>query len=391
MSKAFDFARSIEGSGSFDGLALPSSTSSTAGVAGEIRNNNGTIERWSATDFVPRWRPIDEDAQPNPLINYLVIGGGGGGGAAHQGGGGGAGGYRTSWGTGNVSGGLSPAETALTISLNTAYTLTVGAGGSGGSAASPGATVNTAGWGGRGGDSTFASITSFGGGGGGTYHGGVANAVPNNQGSVGSSGGAPNVGSAVAVPANAATSTQGFRGGNRGAINHANDFCGSGGGGAGGQGEDQLVLPQVPRDGGVGLESNITGTATYRGGGGGGGRYYNSGTIAGLGANEIGLGGQGGGGNGGHEANGITPTAGTANTGGGGGGGGYTTNNHGAAGGSGIIILRGLSGLIATFSAGVTVNGTTTSSSQAVAGTTVGNDLVWVVTAASGDTVTFST
>ena len=154
MSKAFDFAKSIEGSGNFDGLALPSSSSNAAGVPGEIRNNNGVIERWSSTDFIPRWRPIDEDAVTVPIIHFLVIAGGGAGGGEGQAGGGGAGGYRTSWGTGNVSGGLSAVENPVIITLGTSYPITVGLGGAG--------VVNNQG--NKGNDSTFATITSEGGG-----------------------------------------------------------------------------------------------------------------------------------------------------------------------------------------------------------------------------------
>ena len=61
-----------------------------------------------------------------PEINYLVVAGGGAGGAANFGGGGGAGGFRTSAGT---SGGGASAESALTLTSGTTYTITIGAGG----------------------------------------------------------------------------------------------------------------------------------------------------------------------------------------------------------------------------------------------------------------------
>ena len=81
--------------------------------------------------------------------------------------------------------------------------------------------------------------------------------------------------------------------------------------------------------GGNGLQSSISGTATYYGGGGGGG-LYSTGTP--------GAGGLGGGGAG--VTGGSTPgVAGTANTGGGGGGTDYPGGNSGA-GGSGIVIIR---------------------------------------------------
>ena len=66
-------------------------------------------------------------------VSYLVIAGGGGGGnaASNDGGGGagGAGGYRTSYGTGSISGANSTVESKLTLSKGVAYTVTVGAGG----------------------------------------------------------------------------------------------------------------------------------------------------------------------------------------------------------------------------------------------------------------------
>ena len=62
---------------------------------------------------------------------------GSGGGAGDYGwgaghGGGGAGGYRTSYGSGNISGGNSPVESRLTLSKGVLYTIVVGAGGNGG-------------------------------------------------------------------------------------------------------------------------------------------------------------------------------------------------------------------------------------------------------------------
>ena len=62
-------------------------------------------------------------------VDYLVIAGGGGGG--YLGGGGGAGGYRTSFGTGNINGGQTPVESFLTLNTGTQYTVSVGAGGIG--------------------------------------------------------------------------------------------------------------------------------------------------------------------------------------------------------------------------------------------------------------------
>ena len=370
MSKAFDFARSIEGSGGFDGLALPSSNAVTAGVPGEIRNNNGVIERWSSTDFIPRWRPIDEDAVTVPTIHFLVIGGGGAGGGEGQAGGGGAGGYRTSWGTGNVSGGLSAVETAVTVTLNTAYPITVGEGGTG-----VAGTVGN-----KGGDSTFATITSEGGGPGSDDN---KSGVNHNG---GSGGGTGTRATSFTV---AGTANQGFDGGiglgATGGGTYTNYYTAGGGGGAGGAGGTAQVSVSDSGFGGPGLSSDITGTPTYRAGGGGGGHGYN--TSHGY---AYPVGGIGGGGNAQHG----TGNPGVDNTGSGGAGAGsYNASYAGGDGGDGVIILRGIDGLVARFSSGVTVNGTTTTqANQLVTGTSVGStDRYWEITAANGGTVTFST
>ena len=68
-------------------------------------------------------------------VNWLVVAGGGPGGAGNQrsnttndrGGGGGAGGLRTSFGSN--SGGGASAESALSVTVGTQYTVTIGAGG----------------------------------------------------------------------------------------------------------------------------------------------------------------------------------------------------------------------------------------------------------------------
>ena len=365
MSKAFDFARSIEGSGSFDGLVIPSSNAAAAGVAGEIRNNNGEIQRWSTADFVPQWRNIDEEAQPNPFVQYLVIAGGGGGASGRFSGAGGAGGYRTNFGTGNISGGLSPVEAAKTLTLNTALNITVGAGGAGG--------TGTQNPGSKGGDSTFDNITSEGGGFG-------TASISNNTtaGGDGGSGGASGDGSGSGLggPGGSGTAGQGFDGG-RGCHVGSDWAGGGGGGGAGSAGTDCVVATRVAGNGGDGLASSITGTSVTRAGGGGGGSTNTGGAAGSGGGGQGNTGGAGG--------------AGTANTGGGGGGadGG---GDAGGAGGSGVIILRTTAGLVARFTAGVTVNGTAvTVDNTAVSGTTVGSDLLWIITAASSDTVTFAT
>ena len=114
---------------------------------------------------------------------FLIIGagGGGGGGEPHtsgdQAGGGGAGRYRTSYGSGNISGGLSAVESDLTINKGVPIPVSIGAGGAGGS--------DSGYKGSNGSDVYFYNIYSIGGGGGGTEEG--YNDIAGNSG--GSSGG----------------------------------------------------------------------------------------------------------------------------------------------------------------------------------------------------------
>ena len=91
-------------------------------------------------------------------IEYLVIAGGGSGGS--DGGGGGAGGYRTSYGSGNISGANSAVEGDLAFIKGDTFTVTVGAGGA--------AVTNAVG--NNGSNSVFSTITSTGGGAGGMDH-----------------------------------------------------------------------------------------------------------------------------------------------------------------------------------------------------------------------------
>jgi hypothetical protein len=107
----------------------------------------------------------------------------------------------------------------------------------------------------------------------------------------------------------------------------ASEF-GGGGGGAGGNAPTGSTAV-----GGIGVQSSITGTATYYGGGGGGGL----GTSY---SQSFGAGGQGGGGYG--ASNSGPAAAGSPNTGGGGGGGTAfrgTSSGANGAGGSGVVII----------------------------------------------------
>jgi hypothetical protein len=108
----------------------------------------------------------------------------------------------------------------------------------------------------NGSDSVFATITSTGGG------GGAAQGV-NGAGLPGGSGGGASFGVSTALHAGGAgTANQGFRGGNKSAINFAQ---GCGGGGAGAQGVDSTAsASNDPTVGGAGVSSSITGSSVRR-------------------------------------------------------------------------------------------------------------------------------
>jgi len=238
--------------------------------------------------------------------NFLVIAGGGGGRPSTDsgpGGGGGAGGYRTSTG---ISGANSTAESQLTLSPGTVYTITVGAGG----------TSNA-----NGSNSVFSTVTSVGGGRGNSLGGSGGGAVINGTGFAG-------------------TANQGQAGGN-GSTNHggypfADQGAGGGGGSftVGGNASGGGGGTGVGGVGGDGTASSITGTSVTRAGGGGGGRRNTSGRSAG----GSGVGGDGGG------ATTFVGGNGTVNTGSGGGGGGSSSGYipgtaAGGSGGSGLVVI----------------------------------------------------
>ena len=103
--------------------------------------------------------PMTTDLHRNISFScdFLVVAGGGEGGAGGQnfgnGGGAGAGGFRTSYGTGNINGGGNALDSAKTIVLGVEYGVVIGAGGSGGSSSASGNSN-------PGGSSVFADITS---------------------------------------------------------------------------------------------------------------------------------------------------------------------------------------------------------------------------------------
>jgi len=343
-----------------------------ATILGSIRENttDNKVEVCTANGGTPLWQFLEE-AGPTfvPLtVDYLVVAGGGGGGSSSSGGAGGgaggAGGYRTSYGTGNISGGNSPVESALNLTIGTSYTITVGDGGAGGPAASP---INAAPPSGTKGDnSVFASITSEGGG----YGVGQNQGTGGSGGSAGGGGGGSSPGSG-----GTGTSSQGSNGGT-GTSNCASNACYLGGGGGG---ASQAGSSVQGGKGGDGLSSSITETSVIRAGGGSGGSYGP------IGWNDPIAGGAGGGGDAGVQANGYVGQPGSANTGGGGGGATWYTNQNskkGGDGGSGVVILRYPRAYTITLQTGVGFISSTATLSAT-------SEKVTTITAGSG-TITFA-
>lgn len=273
--------------------------------------------------------------------SVVIIAGGGAGGAGAWAGGGGAGGI------------VYIAAKSLTPS--TAYSTSVGAGGTSGIASITDAVANRST---NGSDSWFESSSTFvakGGGAGASYSYGQGS-VPYSicDGSAGGSGGgAPecnnagysNDGGATnqSTPAGA-TSSFGTAGGGTAIAAYAS---GGGGGGAGLPGT-AVTTTQTAGAGGAGTTSfsvYLTALTSAMSGVSGWATATSGGYIAGGGggsANTPGSGGVGGGGAGGNNVsatkNGV---AGATNTGSGGGGSGYASaTGLGGAGGSGIIIIR---------------------------------------------------
>jgi len=243
-----------------------------------VFNNNGTLTRNASYNNITD-------------IEYLVVGGGGASGSL---GGGGAGGYRCSV-EGEMSGGGASAEPKVTLTNNT-ISVVVGTGGASGMTNGNPSSITSTNW----------NVTSDGGGYGASNTG--SNGVSGGSGASGGgsccnwngcgSGGGSNV------------AGQGYPGGHSSAFYGTDGGSGGGGAGAAGQGrQSRYVAPS----GGNGVESNITGTPTYRAGGGGGSSITGQG---GNGAGTPGLGNTG------------------SNTGGGG------TGQGATAGINGTVIIR---------------------------------------------------
>lgn len=282
-------------------LSLNSSTGALTGTTPTVVSDTTYSFSITASDGVntsTRSFSIVNNYVPPLLIDYLVVAGGGGG-PGGTGGGGGAGGLRS---TVTATGGGGALESPLTLSTGTAYTVTVGNGGTAG--------LNDGAAGGSGGNSVFATITSIGGGAG--VHGG--------NGGAGGSGGGAGYGSASG---GARTTGQGYEGGSTSGTGNPY-YAGGGGGGAGGVGAS-VSNSYNGGNGGIGVQVGITGSLVYYAGGGGGGGQSTA------------SGGLGGGGSSTGNTNGV---AGTPNTGGGGGAAGRNSANVGGVGGSGIVIIK---------------------------------------------------
>ena len=204
-----------------------------------------------------------------------------------------------------------------------------GGGGGGGGvvqgtyAATPGTFAIT-----RSGDSVAFGQTAYIGGSGGSIN---TNSGVGNPGGSGGGGAGPN--SNISVSGGSGTSGQGYGGGLGQFDNTLFLPCGGGGGGAGGGGYDGRPSVSFASQGGIGVSSSITGTATYYGGGGGGLRQV---------ANNQGDYGRGGLGGGGGSYNQVAIIGGNINgtNGLGGGGGGNFGGTSGGTGGTGIVIIR---------------------------------------------------
>ena len=291
-------------------------------------------------------------------VEYVIVAGGGGGGGSEAsngsgggGAGGGAGGYRSSVIGENTGGGLS-SEAVVTADVGISYPVSIGAGGGGGGVAY---FSGSAGSGAKGSNSSFNGIVAQGGGAG----GGEENNGPGSGGSGGGRGGDSSGAGA------SGTTGQGFAGAPGRQLNNT----GRSGGGGGGAGQAATT-----RVGGNGVQSSITGTATYRAGGGGGGGGGADSQDAAGGAGGGGIGSRAHG-SGQATFGGNTGTDGAVNTGGGGGAAAAGYNGSGRNGGSGVVILRYPSSLNMNVGAGLSAN----------APITTGNFKVSVITAGTGN------
>ena len=270
-------------------------------------------------------------------VTYHLVAGGGGGG--------------TNWGAGGGAGGLVNCTTTLTI--GTAYTITVGGAGGGAPSlsvsGSTGANTSISG-----GTLTPTNFVAIGGGGGGSGNPGSTAGTPG-----GSGGGGGQSGTPVGIGLQPTSASGGF--GNNGGSGRG--APGGGGGGGAGQVGGCSGIGYAAGYGGAGKQyaqyapyGTAPGYAGYPGSG-----WFAGGGGGGTNTNPAAPGGAGGGGVGGYAVSGPASQGGgggTTNTGGGGGGG-STNCGHGASGGSGIAFIsyanpsqRGSGGSVSTYNPG---------------------------------------
>jgi hypothetical protein len=281
-------------------------TSTTTGIPGFADNSytgslNDAYTLSNGDLYV--WKGGNTSGGGPSTIEYLVVAGGGGGGITPMqgyGSGGGAGGFLTAAG--------------VSVTASTTYTITVGAGGlpaigQGGQNPTNGGNSSISG-------SGFTTVTSIGGGAGASND--AAPTAGANGGSGGGGGARSNTSSqpgGIGVYPGSSFLSQARQGYDGGAGYQSGTGYGGGGGGAGGAGNSG----NSNSNGGVGIQSSISGTPTYYAGGGAGG---------------TGSGGLGGGG---------STASGQANGGDNTGGGGAASPGAGltaGSGGSGVVIIR---------------------------------------------------
>ena len=278
------------GTTSTGGSATECTASSSSSSCSSSRATGGTVTT-SGEYTIHTFKVTDSTFEVTDstltAVDVLVVGGGGAGDAAYM---------ESPDSNGGGGGGGEVISASGMIVSKRGYSVTVGDGGSGGDPSNPS--------GSNGGTSEFNGLFADGGGRG------------SDTGPAGAYSGSGNPGGAGNIESS------------------------GGGGGAGAPGGDAIENADQSEggNGGDGIQSDISGTATFYGGGGGGSCEVH----------KEGAGGRGGGGNGygGYIAMGskVNSQPGTPNTGGGGGGGNEQhDNDYGGSGGSGVVIVRYMS------------------------------------------------
>lgn len=302
-------------------ITLPNGTTGERPSAsnGMMRYNTSTGNVEIYNGATSTWNPITNNTYN---IEILLVGGGGGGGgnnAYFYGGGGGGGGGGVLY------------VSSYSVTKNSTYSITIGAGGTGGRQKVSNATSNIEAT--KGSDTTGFGYTAYGGGAGMSYFGSTSGTLLN--GGSGGGGARDNNGSR-----GTGTAGQGNAGGYGGGTSCASAGGGGGSGGTGYNGCGDCNATRSPStcgNGGVGTTYSWSGSSVYYGGGGGGAFEGTTTQQQPLGGNGTGSSG----GNGTVATDEFSPyvwgTPGLSNTGNGGGGGGH---NNGLSGGSGVLMIR---------------------------------------------------